>query len=51
MLSSMLEEKPGRIIDRVLQAVTLFTAPLPLQDDISMVVMKVSKNGTESASC
>jgi phosphoserine phosphatase RsbU/P len=51
LLSSLLEAEPESIIESVLEAVISFAAPLPLQDDISMVVMKVSKNGTQSASC
>ena len=45
LLSGMLDQEPETIIDRVLSEVADYSAPQPLQDDISMVVMKVVKNG------
>lgn len=51
LLSGMLDQEPETMIDRVLAEVAAFSSPYPLQDDISMVVMKVVKNGTKSASC
>jgi len=51
LLSGMLDQEPERIIERVMAEVTAFSSPSPLQDDISMVVMKVVKNGAKSVSC
>jgi phosphoserine phosphatase RsbU/P len=51
LLSGMLELDPDSIIDRVMEEVAAYTSPAPLQDDISMVVMKVVQNGTKGASC
>ena len=42
LLSGMLDQEPERIIDRVMTEVTAFSHPQPLQDDISMVVMKIT---------
>jgi sigma-B regulation protein RsbU (phosphoserine phosphatase) len=50
MLSEMLDRDPEAIIDRVMAEVAAFSNPYPLQDDISMVVMSVAKNGSQSAS-
>jgi phosphoserine phosphatase RsbU/P len=41
ILSSALDQEPEAMIDRVMAEVTAFSSPSPLQDDISMVVMKV----------
>jgi len=51
LLSGMLDQDPETILDRVLYEVTAYSGPAPLQDDISMVVMKVVKNGADGASC
>jgi len=51
MLSGMLNLEPEAIIDRIMSEVTAFSSPSPLQDDISMVVMKVMRNGTKGGSC
>ncbi|HBG07320.1 MAG: stage II sporulation protein E [Geobacteraceae bacterium GWC2_58_44] len=51
LLSGMLEREPEEIIEKVMTEVAAFSRPAPLQDDISMVVMKVVKNGAKSASC
>jgi phosphoserine phosphatase RsbU/P len=51
LLSTMLDREPEEIIERVLAEIKEFSSPSPLQDDISMVVMKVVQNGTKSASC
>jgi len=42
VLSGALAEPPERVIDRVMAEVAAFAGAVPLQDDISMVVMKVS---------
>ena len=44
ILSQMLELEPESVIDRIMAEVTAFSSPAPLQDDISMVVMKVAKS-------
>ena len=51
VLSGMLDQEPETMVDRIMAEVTAFSSPQPLQDDISMVVMKVVQNGTKSASC
>jgi phosphoserine phosphatase RsbU/P len=48
LLTTLLDREPETVIDRVLAEVTAFTTPSPLQDDISMVVMKVLKSCPES---
>ena len=45
LVSSLQDQEPEYIIDRVLAEVNTYSWPHPLQDDISMVVMKVAKNG------
>ena len=51
LISELLDQAPEAVIERVLAEVTAYSWPNPLQDDISMVVMKVSKNGADRASC
>jgi sigma-B regulation protein RsbU (phosphoserine phosphatase) len=51
VLSGMLDQEPETIIDRIMAEVAAFSSPSPLQDDISMVVMKVLQNGAKSATC
>jgi phosphoserine phosphatase RsbU/P len=41
LLSEMLEREPEQIIERVMAEVTAFSRPHTLQDDISMIVMKL----------
>ena len=41
LLSGLLQREPEEIIDRVMAEVAEFGSPNPLQDDISMVVMKL----------
>ena len=41
IISQMLDREPESVIDRIMAEVTAFSSPYPLQDDISMVVMKV----------
>jgi phosphoserine phosphatase RsbU/P len=40
-LSAVHEEHPDRIIDRILVEVSAFADPRPLQDDVSLVILKV----------
>jgi sigma-B regulation protein RsbU (phosphoserine phosphatase) len=42
ILSSICTEHPDAMIDRVLSAVTAFSAPEPQQDDLSLVIIKVT---------
>lgn len=51
LVSGLADEEPETVIERVLSEVNTYSWPHPLQDDISMVVMKVLKNETETASC
>ncbi len=41
IVSGMLEGEPESVIDRIMAEVAAFCCPAPLQDDISMVVMKL----------
>jgi phosphoserine phosphatase RsbU/P len=41
LLTSLKGEAPGTIIDQVLAGLNSFAGPGPLQDDVSMIVMKV----------
>ena len=41
IVSGMLEGEPESVIDRIMAEVAAFWCPAPLQDDISMVVMKL----------
>jgi phosphoserine phosphatase RsbU/P len=41
LLLGLMQEEPKIIIEKVMAEVTAFVTPLPLQDDTSMVVMKV----------
>ena len=43
ILVRMQDQEPEGMIDRIMAEVAAFTSPFPLQDDISMVVMKVAK--------
>ena len=47
LLSRVQQEAPEQIIDRVLEALTGFGSSGPLQDDVSMVVMKVCGTGRQ----
>jgi sigma-B regulation protein RsbU (phosphoserine phosphatase) len=49
VLSGMQQETPEAIIDGVMAQLAAFSDSNPLQDDVSMVVMKVDKNGTQGA--
>ncbi|MBJ6727483.1 SpoIIE family protein phosphatase [Geomesophilobacter sediminis] len=44
LLSGMVDREPQEIVDRVLSEVNAFSGG-PLQDDVSMIVMKVAKSG------
>ncbi|GFO56281.1 sodium/solute symporter serine/threonine phosphatase [Geomonas sp. Red276] len=48
-LTRLLDQEPDAIVEEVMVEVTAFTSPSPLQDDISMVVIKVI-DGKEPAS-
>jgi sigma-B regulation protein RsbU (phosphoserine phosphatase) len=41
LLTSLKSEAPETIIDQVLARLSSFAGPGPLQDDVSMIVMKV----------
>lgn len=49
LLLGLVQEPPKTITEKVMAEVTAFATPLPLQDDISMVVMKVAQHGAPGA--
>lgn len=48
LLSGMLDQDPESIIEKVMEEVAAYSSPSPLQDDISMVVMKLVKTGPKA---
>jgi phosphoserine phosphatase RsbU/P len=49
LLRTLQEATPEAIIDAVLTALAAFCSPAPLQDDVSMVVMKVGEAASQAA--
>jgi sigma-B regulation protein RsbU (phosphoserine phosphatase) len=51
ILAETLALEPEAVIDRIIAEVAAFSSPNPLQDDVSMVLMKVTENGIHRATC
>ncbi|HBA87521.1 MAG TPA: stage II sporulation protein E [Geobacter sp.] len=51
LLSTLQDQEPEAVVERVLAEVNAYASPSSLQDDISMVVMKVLPSGTNCGAC